>query len=132
MSYGPARSVEAHDTDAGGHFAMWFWVVLGALTVTSGLWLAFAPASGEISLIFGTYDVAEVPELLGPGLLLVGGTVVAIAMFAGAWRDYQFHENFLLVFVQATLGLLGMAAAVLGLLSILDRLGLFTASGLPF
>lgn len=132
MSYGPAKSVEAHDTDAGGHFAMWFWGVLGALAATAGLWLSFAPASGEISLIFGTYDVAEIPELLGPGLLLVGGSVVAIALFAGAWRDYQFYENFLLVFVQAILGLIGVAAAVLGLLSILDRLGLFTAPGLPF
>ena len=38
MSYGPAKSVEAHDTDAGGHMAMWLWGVFGALAITAGLW----------------------------------------------------------------------------------------------
>lgn len=129
MSYGPAKSVEAHDTDAGGHLAMWIW---GALAVTAGLWLSFAPSSGEISLTFGTFDVTEIPELLGPGLVVLGGSVVAISLFAGARRDYQFHENFVLVFVQAVLGLMGVAVAVVGLLSILDRLDLYTVPGLPF
>jgi len=132
VSYGPAKSVEAHDTDAGGHLAMWIWGVLGALAITAGLWLSFARSSGEISFIFGTYDVTEIPELLGPGLLVLGGVVVAVSLFAGAWRDYQFQENRLLVIVQGALGVIGLGAAVLGLLSILDRLDLYTVPGLPF
>jgi hypothetical protein len=55
---------------------MWFWGVLGALAIAAGLWLSVAPASGEVSFIFGTYDVAEIPELLGPGLLVAGVVVV--------------------------------------------------------
>jgi hypothetical protein len=132
VSYGPAKSVEAHDTDAGGHFAMWFWGVLGALAITAGLWLSLAPTSGELSLIFGTYDVAEIPELLGPGLLLAGGVVVAVALFAGAWRDYHFQENRLLVGVQGIIGAIGVASALLGLAGILDRVDLYTVPGLPF
>ncbi len=132
MSYGPAKSVEAHDTDAGGHMAMWLWGVFGALAITAGLWLSFAPASGEISFIFSTFDVTGIPELLGPGLLLVGGAVVAVSLFAGAWRDYQFDENRILVWVQAFVGAIGLLAAILGLLSIIDRLDLYTVPGLPF
>lgn len=132
VSYGPAKSVEAHDADAGGHFAMWFFGVLGALAAAAGLWLALAPSSGELSLFVGTYDVAEIPELLGPGLLVAGGVVVAIGLFAGAWRDYQFHENWLLVWLQAMLGFVGIAAALVGVASILDRVGLYTFPGLPF
>lgn len=132
MSYGPAKSVEAHDTDAGGHLHMWAWGVLGTLAIAAGLWLSLAPASGEISLIFGTYDVAEIPELLGPGLMLAGGVVVAMALFAGAWRDYHFHENWLLVGVQGIIGAIGVASALLGLAGILDRVDLDTVPGLPF
>lgn len=132
MSYGPAKSVEAHDSDAGGHQYMWGWGVLGALSIAAGLWLSLAPSSGEISLMFGTYDVAEIPDLLGPGLLIAGGAIVAGALLAGAWRDYHFRENWLLVGIQGLLGLFGVAAVILGLLGILDRIGLYTLSGLPF
>ncbi len=132
MSYGPAKSVEAHDTDSVGHLYMWAWGVLGALAIAAGLWLSLAPSSGEISLIFGTYDVAEIPELLGPGLLLAGGVIVATALFAGAWRDYHFHENWLLVGVQGIIGAIGVASALLGLAGILDRVDLYTVPGLPF
>jgi hypothetical protein len=111
---------------------MWAWGVLGTLAIAAGLWLSLAPASGEISLIFGTYDVAEIPELLGPGLMLAGGVVVAMALFAGAWRDYHFHENWLLVGVQGIIGAIGVASALLGLAGILDRVDLDTVPGLPF
>ncbi len=131
MSYGPARSVEAHDADAGGHVAYWFFGVLGALTAATGLWLSFAPSSGELSLIVTSVDVAEISDLLGPGLLLAGGALIAAAMFAGAWRDYWFDENTLLVIVQGLLGLVGVAAVVLGVLGILDRIDLVTIPGLP-
>lgn len=132
MSYGPAKSVEAHDTDAGGHLTMWIWGILGALTLFAGLWLSIAPENGEVSLLFITIDMSGVSNLLGPGLLLVGGTVVAIAMFAGAIRDYHFDDGWLLVIVQGVVGALGVVAAVLGLLSLLDRADIFTLSGLPF
>ncbi len=132
VSYGPAKSVEAHDADAGGHLAMWFFGVLGALAVAAGLLLSLAPSSGELSLFVGTVDVAEIPELLGPGLLVAGGVVVAIGLFAGAWRDYHFHENWLLVWLQVVLAVVGVAAALLGVAGILDRVGLYTFPGLPF
>jgi hypothetical protein len=111
---------------------MWAWGVRGALAIAAGLWLSLAPASGEISLIFGTYDVAEIPELLGPGLMLAGGVIVAMALFAGAWRDYHFHENWLLVGVQGIIGAIGVASALLGLAGILDRVDLYTVPGLSF
>lgn len=131
MSYGPARSVDAHDTDAGGHFAMWFLALLGALMIAAGMWLSFAPSSGELSFLFVTIDVAEIPELLGPGLLTAGGAVVAGALFSGAYRDWHFDEGWVLVLVQALLGLVGLAVAVLGVFGVLDRLDWYTLPGLP-
>ena len=128
MSYGPARSVDAHDSDAGGHFAMW---LLGALLIVAGLWLSFAPSSGELSLGFITIDVTEIPELLGPGLLVVGGAILAGSMLSGAWRDYWFDEGWLMVSLQGGIGVVGLAAAVLGLFGILDRLDLYSLPGLP-
>lgn len=129
MSYGPARSVDAHDSDAGGHFAMWLLGVLGALLIVAGLWLSFAPSSGELSLGFITFDVTEIPELLGPGL--VGGAILAGSMLSGAWRDYWFDEGWLMVSLQGVIGVVGLVAAVLGLLGIPDRLDLYSLPGLP-
>jgi hypothetical protein len=131
VSYGPARSVDAHDSDAGGHFAMWLLGVLGALLIVAGLWLSFAPSSGELSLGFITFDVTEIPELLGPGLLVVGGAILAGSMLSGAWRDYWFDEGWLMVSLQGVIGVVGLVAAVLGLLGILDRLDLYSLPGLP-
>lgn len=130
MSYGPARSVDAHDADAGGHFAIWFLAFLGALLVAAGLWLSFAPSSGELSLGITSVDVTDIPELLGPGLLAGGGALVAGAMFSGAYRDWDFDEGWLLVIVQAAIGLVGLVAAVLGVLGMLDRLGWYSLPGL--
>ena len=131
MSFGPARSVDAHDSDAGRHFALWFLGVLGALSIAAGLWLSLAPSSGELSLGFITLDVNDVPELLGPGLLVAGGAVVAGSMFSGAARDWHFNEGWVLVGIQAIIGVIGVLAAVLGLLGILDRLDLYSLPGLP-
>ena len=131
MSYGPARSVDAHDSDAGGHFAMWLLGVLGALLIVAGLWLSFAPSSGELSLGFITFDVTEIPELLGPGLLVVGGATLAGSMLSGAWGAYWFDEGWLMVSLQGVIGVVGLVAAVLGLLGILDRLDLYSLPGLP-
>ena len=111
---------------------MWFLGVLGALAIATGLWLSIAADSGELSLFFTTIDAAEIPELLGPGLLLAGGVVVAASLLAGAWRDYQFDEGWLLVWVQGILGLIGVGAAVLGLLAILDRTDIYSFPALPF
>ena len=132
MSYSPAKSVEAHDADAGGHLAMWFFGVVGALTIAAGFWFAFAPTSGELQLPFATIEVESIPELLGPSLLIAGGVVMAGSMFAGAWRDYHFDRNWLLAIVQGVLGLLGAAVAVLGVFGILDRLDLYSLPALPF
>lgn len=131
MSYGPARSVDAHDADAGGHFAMWFLSFLGALLVAAGLWLSLAPSSGELTLGFISFDVADIPELLGPALLAGGGALVAGAMFAGAFRDWHFDEGWLLVIVQGLLGMIGLVAAVLGVFALLDRLDWYSLPGLP-
>ena len=131
MSYGPARSVDAHDSDAGGHFALWFLGVLGALLIAAGLWFSFAPSSGELSLGFITFDVNDLPDVLGPGLLLAGGALVAGSMFSGAGRDWHFDEGWVLVWIQAIIGAIGVGAAVLGLLGILDRLDLYSLPGLP-
>ncbi len=131
MSYDPSRSVGAHDADAGGHMVYWFWGVVGALGVAAGLLLSSASETSEISLPFVTIDMSEVSNLVGPILLVVGGVVVAIAMLAGAWRDYSFEEGWLLVIVQGVVGLLGVAAVVLGVLAILDRTDIFTFPGLP-
>ena len=87
LSYGPARSVEAHDIDAGSHLTMWFFGMVGILTATTGLWLSVAPENGEVSLIFVTLDMSGVSPLLGPTLLLVGGIVLGIAMLSVAGRD---------------------------------------------
>jgi len=132
VTYSPARSVEAHDADSGGHLAMWFFGVLGALTIATGLWLSTAPDGGQFSLPFLTIDLSSVPELLGPGLLLGGGIVFTASMFSGAWRDYHFDEGWLLVWVQGLLGVFGIVAALLGLLGMLDRMDLYTFSALPF
>ncbi len=102
MSYGPARSVEAHDTDAGSHLTMWFFGMDGTLTATTGLWLS------------------------------VGGIVLAIAMLSAAGRDYHFQASSWMVLPQAVLGLVGMAAAILGAFALLDRAELYTLPGLPF
>ena len=132
MSYGPARSVEAHDTDAGGHTALWFWGMLGALAVGVGLFLSFAPESGQISLIVTTIDAAEIHELIGPLVILAGGAIVAGTMFAGAWRDYQFQENWILVLLQGAIGLFGVIVVILGVFGILERLDFYSLPGLPF
>ncbi|MCH7846505.1 MAG: hypothetical protein IH850_11860 [Acidobacteria bacterium] len=132
MSYGPARSVEAHDTDAGRHFRMWFFGVVGVLTATTGLWLSAAPENGELSLIFGTLDMSDVSRLLGPTLLLVGGVVLALAMLSAAGRDYHFQAAWWMVLLQAVLGLVGVAAAILGALALLDRADIYTLPSLPF
>jgi hypothetical protein len=131
LSYGPARSVDAHDADAGGHFAMWFLGVVGALLIAAGLWLSFAPPSGELTLGFVSFDVTDIPDLLGPGLLAGGGALVAGAMFTGAYRDWWFDEGWVLVTIQVILGLIGLAAAVLGVFGLLDRLGWYSLPGLP-
>jgi hypothetical protein len=132
VSYGPARSVEAHDIDAGRHLTMWFFGMVGILTATTGLWLSLAPENGEISLIFVTLDMSEVSPLLGPTLLLVGGIVLAIAMLSAAGRDYHFQAAWWMVWLQAVLGLVGVAAAILGALALLDRADIYTLPGLPF
>lgn len=132
MSYGPARSVEAHDTDAGRHFLMWSLGVVGILTATTGLWLSAAPENSELSLIFATLDMSDVSRLLGPTLLLVGGVVLAIAMLSAAGRDYHFQAAWWMVLLQAVLGLVGVAAAILGALALLDRADIYTLPGLPF
>ncbi len=132
MSYGPARSVEAHDTDAGRHLKMWFFGMVGILSATTGLWLSAAPENGEVSLIFGTLDMSGVSPLLGPTLLLVGGIVLAIAMMSAAGRDYHFHASWWMVLLQAVLGLVGVAAAILGAFVLIDRADIYTLPGLPF
>ncbi len=132
MSYGPARSVEAHDIDAGSHLAMWFLGVVGVLTATTGLWLSAAPEDGELSLIFGTLDMSGVSRLLGPTLLLVGGAVLALAMLSAAGRDYHFQAAWWMVLLQAVLGLVGVAAAILGAVALLDRADIYTLPSLPF
>ena len=132
MSYGPARSVEAHDTDAGSHFPMWFFGMIGILTATTGLWLSAAPENSELSLILGTLDMSDVSRLLGPTLLLVGGVVLAIAMLSAAGRDYHFQAAWWMVLLQAVLGLVGVAAAILEALALLDRADIYTLPSLPF
>ena len=132
VSYGPARSVEAHDIDAGRHLTMWFFGMVGILTATTGLWLSLAPENGEISLIFVTLDMSGVSPLLGPTLLLVGGIVLAIAMLSAAGRDYHFQAAWWMVWLQAVLGLVGVAAAILGALALLNRADIYTLPGLPF
>lgn len=131
MSYGPARSVDAHDTDAGGHFAMWFLAFLGALMVAGGMWLSLAPSSGELTLGFISVDVTDLPDLLGPGLIAGGGALAAAAMFTGAFRDWHFDEGWVLVTVQTIFGVLGLVAAALGVLALLDRLDWYSLPGLP-
>jgi len=131
MSYGPARSVAAHDIDAGSHLARWFFGMVGILTATTGLWLSAAPENGELSLIFGTLDMSDVSRLLGPTLLLVGGAVLALAMLSAAGRDYHFQAAWWMVLLQALLGLVGVAAAVLGALALLDRADIYTLPSLP-
>lgn len=132
MSYGPARSVEAHDIDAGRHLAMWFFGMVGILTATTGLWLSVVPENGEISLIFVTLDMSGVSRLLGPTLLLVGGAVLALAMSSAAGRDYHFQAAWWMVLLQAVLGLVGVAAAILGAVALLDRADIYTLPSLPF
>lgn len=132
VSYGPARSVEAHDTDAGGHLPMWLFGVVGMLTVATGLWLSSAADNGEISLIVVTVDMSGVSPLLGPWLLVIGGAVAAIAMFAATARDYNFQAVWWMVLLQAVLGFVGVAAAILGILTLLDRADIYTLPGLPF
>lgn len=132
MSYGPARSVDAHDTDAGGHFAMWFLALLGALMIAAGMWFSFAPSSGELALGgLVSFDVTELPELLGPGLLAAGGALVAGALFSGAYRDWRFDESWVMILVQSILALIGLVVGVLGVLGLLDRLGWYRVPGLP-
>ena len=132
MSYGPARSVDAHDIDAGSHLTMWFFGMVGILTATTGLWLSVAPENGEVSLIFVTLDMSGVSPLLGPTLLLVGGIVLAIAMMSAAGRDYHFQASWWMVLLQALLGLVGVAAAILGAFVLIDRADIYTLPGLPF
>ena len=132
VSYGPARSVEAHDTDAGSHLTMWLFGMVGILTATTGLWLIGSAGKREVSLIFVTLDMSGVSPLLGPTLLLVGGIVLAIAMLSAAGRDYHFQAAWWMVWLQAVLGLVGVAAVILGALALLDRADIYTLPGLPF
>ena len=132
MTHSPARSVEAHDADAGGHLAVWLIGVLGAMAIAAGFWFSYAPSSGQLELPLVTIDVPSIPQLLGPLLLVGGGVTVAAALFAGARRDYRWDRNWPLTIVQGALGMVGVVAALLGVLAILDRLGFYTLSSLPF
>ncbi len=111
---------------------MWFFGMVGILTATTGLWLSVVPENGEISLIFVTLDMSGVSRLLGPTLLLVGGAVLALAMLSAAGRDYHFQAAWWMVLLQAVLGLVGVAAAILGALALLDRADIYTFPSLPF
>ncbi len=132
MSYGPAHSVEAHDIDAGRHLAMWFFGMVGILTATTGIWVSVVPETVVFSLIFVTLDMSGMSRFLGPTLLLVGGAVLALAMLSAAGRDYHFQAAWWMVLLQAVLGLVGVAAAILGALALLDRADIYTFPSLPF
>jgi len=111
---------------------MWFFGMIGILTATTGLWLSAAPENSE-----------AVPDLRHVGhvrCVAVARTHAAAgrrrrACYSDverrAGRDYHFQAAWWMVLLQAVLGLVGVAAAILGALALLDRADIYTNPSLP-
>ena len=95
------------------HWFAWIGAVIGMLAAGIGLWYAFGPADGTITIWNWTSTLAEAASWVAPTLLIGGGVLTAGAMATETVRDRD-RERWLPV-VEAIVGVLGVAAIVVGI-----------------
>ncbi len=100
--------------DVGEHWLTAVLAVLGLVAAGIGLWYAYGPPDGTISVFGWTASIADAGGWVAPSLLLGGGLLTVASMGFESIRDFRVERTWA-VGLEALVALAGLAAIVVGI-----------------
>lgn len=116
MTYASHPVTTSRESDTAWHVTTTIVAVVGILAVALGLWMEYWTDAGTMTLFGWTWDVADLSDLWAPLLMLVGGLLAALPMGTEAIRDWDSSHSRWLIVSEAFIGVVGLAAAILGVI----------------
>lgn len=120
MTYAAPPAGAARTPDTAWHLVTTVLAVVGILAAALGSWIEFGPDDGTLTLGLGfvdwTWNTADISELWGPMLMIVGGAIAAIPMGIESARDWDSDHHRLLIAAEALVAAIGVAAVVVGII----------------
>ena len=109
------HSARVDRTDAGAYAVAWIAAILGLAAAAVGAYIVAAPEDGSLTLINRTWSTGDLVDTWAPWLLTVGGAFAAIGMTASSIVDWRHGASRWLVAGEMLLGVIGVAAVVVGI-----------------
>ncbi|MEX1279919.1 MAG: hypothetical protein AB1Z57_05470 [Acidimicrobiia bacterium] len=104
-----------HRTSVGEHWLTGVLAAVGLLAAGIGLWYAWGPDTGTISIFGWTWSIAAAPTWLAPTLLIGGGAVTMLSMGTESFRDMA-DRPLWSSGLEMAIALAGLAAIVIGMI----------------
>lgn len=114
MTYTARPEVTGRTSETTWHVITAFLAVVGIVAAVIGAWMAYG--SGETLSLFGwTWNVADISEVWVPILMIGGGGLAGLTMGIESTRDWSAENSMWLIWLEAFVALVGVAAVVAGI-----------------
>lgn len=115
MTYTARPETTGRVSDTGWHVITAILAIVGIVGAAMGAWMAYGPDSGLLKVFGWTWNVVDIRELWAPILMIGGGALAALTMGVESARDWNAQNRALVIWMEALLAVLGIAAIVVGL-----------------
>lgn len=115
MTYTAHPETRGRVSETGWHVVTAILAIIGIVAAALGVWMAYGPDDGVLRLFGWTWNAADLVDAWAPVLMIGGGGLAALTMGIESTRDWGASSSAWIIWLEAILALVGLAAVVVGL-----------------